>query len=67
MKQTGYYVTKRGLRTKVHAAVDGAPICGARVGVGTFNWCANWWIMTMIECKTCKALAQAQEKHDGSE
>lgn len=45
--------------TKVHAARDGKPICGARVGpTQAFQWCAAGVQRDYLECKRCLKLTE---------
>ena len=50
-----------GKSTKVHFVKHGAtrPICGASIGKRMeFQWCANWFEYSYVECLTCRRIAR---------
>jgi hypothetical protein len=69
MLATGYYGIPGREGGKVHVSTPDGPICGIRVDPqAQFQWCANGYVRSYVECARCRraadmdALREAEER-----
>ena len=54
-------------QTKVHVAVDGKPLCGARLRKAMeFQWCAHGYNRDLVSCGSCHRIMGEHWKRDAA-